>query len=460
MNIEKAQWSSQGDNVYLSVPFAKVNKEKRTVSGFATLDNVDQTGDVVLAEASVKAFENFRGNIREMHSATAVGKMVSFRPETYYDQNTKEFYNGVYVDVYVSKGAQDTWEKVLDGTLSGFSIGGKILEADNEMNKSTGEQVRFIKNYELIELSIVDSPANQLCNVLSISKSNGQLVFKGMAAEVVTENIFYCEDSDSIFMSTEKTFNSPVTGKPASLIGWVESSDINKAKEIDKILASFQKSRLPLPETQIAKQASVEGGNEMEKLNVNKEAEAVVEAPIETALPESDAPAADAVVDSAPADAEDTQSEAEADLEKSDAVSVETETTPADSVEKAAETTEEVEQPDFAKMLGELKGFFSETLVKATEANAVQVSEIKETVENFSKSVNAQITELADKHTALSAAVTEIKSTIDGVQKRVDAVEGETAFKKSSDLGRSEVVTKSNSKWHGAFLGSVNEIFN
>jgi len=240
MNIEKAQGSSNGDNVYLSVPFAKVNKEKRTVSGFATLDNVDQTGDVVLAEASIKAFENFRGNIREMHSATAVGKMVSFRPETYYDQDTKEFYNGVYVDVYVSKGAQDTWEKVLDGTLSGFSIGGKILEADNEMNKSTGEQVRFIKNYELIELSIVDSPANQLCNVLSISKSNGQLVFKGMAAEVVTENIFYCEDSDSIFMSTEKTFNSPISGKPATLIGWVESSDINKAKEIDKILASFQ----------------------------------------------------------------------------------------------------------------------------------------------------------------------------------------------------------------------------
>jgi hypothetical protein len=464
MNIEKAHWSSQGDNVYLSVPFAKVNKEKRTVSGFATLDNVDQTGDVVLAEASVKAFENFRGNIREMHSATAVGKMVSFRPETYYDQNTKEFYNGVYVDVYVSKGAQDTWEKVLDGTLSGFSIGGKILEADNEMNKSTGEQVRFIKNYELIELSIVDSPANQLCNVLSISKSNGQLVFKGMAAEVVTENIFYCEDSDSIFMSTEKTFNSPVTGKPASLIGWVESSDINKAKEIDKILASFQKSRLPLPETQIAKQASVEGGNEMEKLNVNKEAEAVVEAPIETALPESDAPVAEAAVDSTPADAEDVKSEVEADIEKSDVVSEDAfasvETTPADSVEKAAETPEEVEQPDFAKMLGELKGFFSETLVKATEANAVQVSEIKETVENFSKSVNAQITELAEKHTALSAAVTEIKSTIDGVQKRVDAVEGETAFKKSSDLGRSEVVTKSNSKWHGAFLGSVNEIFN
>ena len=111
-------------------------------------------------------------------------------------------------------------------------------------------------------------------------------------------------------------------------------------------------------------------------------------------------------------------------------------------------------------MLVDLKGFFADTLSKATEANAVQVSEIKETVETFSKGVNAQITELAEKHSALSAAVSEIKGTIDGVQKRVDAVEGDTAIKKSSDLGGSEVLAKNKSKWNGSFLGSVNEIFN
>ena len=173
MTIEKSHWSSIGNDITLSVPFTKVNREKRTVSGFATLDNLDQTGDVVTQEASIKAFEGFRGNIREMHGSTAVGKMVSFKPETFYDPATKEFYNGVYVDAYVSKGAQDTWEKVLDGTLTGFSIGGKIVESDNEVNKSTGKQVRFIKDYSLIELSIVDSPANELCNILSIQKVNG-----------------------------------------------------------------------------------------------------------------------------------------------------------------------------------------------------------------------------------------------------------------------------------------------
>ena len=150
MNIEKSLWSSHGDNITLSVPFTKVNREKRTVSGFATLDNVDQTGDVVTSEASMKAFENFRGNLREMHQPVAVGKIVSFKPETYYDPASKEFYNGVYVDAYISKGAQDTWEKVLDGTLAGFSIGGKIIESDNEVNKSTGKTVRFIKDYALM----------------------------------------------------------------------------------------------------------------------------------------------------------------------------------------------------------------------------------------------------------------------------------------------------------------------
>ena len=432
MNIEKSLWSSTGDQIVLSVPFTKVNREKRTVSGFATLDNVDQTGDVVTMEASVKAFENFRGNIREMHGSNAVGKMISFKPETYYDAKAQEFYNGVYVDAYVSKGAQDTWEKVLDGTLTGFSIGGKIIESDNEVNKATGKTTRFIKDYSLMELSIVDSPANELCNILSISKMNGELIFKGIATEVKAENIFYCADSDSVFISTESSYDSPVTGKPATLIGWVESNDVNKAKEINKILDLHKKSRLSTPETQIAKQADIEGGNEVSENTEN------------TAVEET-------VVADAPVVAEEAPAVVEAPVEDA----------PAETLEKAADVSEVmVDEPDFAKMLGDLKGFFSETLNKASEANAVQVSTIKDTVETFSKSVDSRISELAEQHTALSTAVESIKNTIDGVQKRVDAVESETAIKKSSDLGRSEEVTIRKSKWNGSFLGSVNEIFN
>jgi len=448
MNIEKSAWSSNGNDIALSVPFTKVNREKRTVSGFATLDNLDQTGDVVTAEASIKAFESFRGNIREMHGSNAVGKMISFKPETFYDPSTKEFYNGVYVDAYISKGAQDTWEKVLDGTLSGFSIGGKIIESDNEVNKSTGKTTRFIKEYSLMELSIVDSPANELCNILSIQKMNGQLIFKGIAAETKMENIFYCEESDSVFISTEKTYDSPVSGKPAELIGWVESSDVNKSKEIDKILDAYKQSRFTLPDTQIAKQANAEGGKEVSENTENVVAEDAV-------APEATVEDTAVVADAAPAETEATaDAPAEAAAPAEDA--------PAETLEKAADVSEiEVNaEPDFAKMLGELKGFFSETLNKASESNAAQVSSIKETVETFSKSVDVRISELAEQGAALSSAVNEVKNTLAGVQKRVDAVEAETAIKKSSDLGRSEEVTIKKSKWNGSFLGSVNEIFN
>ena len=266
---------------------------------------------------------------------------------------------------------------------------------------------------------------------------NGRLVFKGMATEVVTENIFYCEETDSVFISTDSSYVSPVSGKETQLIGWVESNDVNKSNEIDRILASFKKTRLPLPDTTIAKQANAEGGNEVSE---NTETVAAVE---ETPVAvEETAPAAEAVAE-APAE---VPAEVAADAS-------------AETLEKAADVSEvEVEEPDFAKMLGDLKGFFSDTLNKASEANAAQVSGIKETVETFSKSVDTRISELAEQHAVLSKAVADIKDTINGVEKRVEAVESETAIKKSSDLGGSQEVTIKKSKWNGTFLGSVNEL--
>ena len=95
MDISKANWDMDGDKVRISMPFSKVDTEKRIVSGFATLDNVDRQNDIVTPEASQKAFSKFRGNIREMHQPKAVGKMVSFKEDKYFDPESKKFYQGV-----------------------------------------------------------------------------------------------------------------------------------------------------------------------------------------------------------------------------------------------------------------------------------------------------------------------------------------------------------------------------
>ena len=143
MLINKAHWTTDKNSVRLSMPIGKVDIERRMVSGFATLDNIDKQDDIVTTEASLQAFKNFRGNLREMHQAIAVGKVVNFRQEKFFDKSTDKFFNGVFVDAYISKGAQDTWEKVLDGTLSGFSIGGVIKDSENSWDENIDKTIRI-----------------------------------------------------------------------------------------------------------------------------------------------------------------------------------------------------------------------------------------------------------------------------------------------------------------------------
>lgn len=230
-----------GSSIHLSMPISKVDIEKRMVHGFATLDNVDRQNDVVPLDASIKAFENFRGNLREQHdSKKAVGKVLSFETRQYFDHNSNNTYKGVFVSAYVSKGAQDTWEKVLDGTLTGFSIGGRILDYENKVDKEEGgESVRIIKDFELMELSLVDSPANQLANILSVEKLGDHTVTSGFAFGVEIESVFWCP-TDKIAVS-EKSDSAycPVCSSDMNEIGWIESNDVKKNEEIGRIVDNF-----------------------------------------------------------------------------------------------------------------------------------------------------------------------------------------------------------------------------
>lgn len=233
-----------GSSIHLSMPISKVDVEKRMVHGFATLNNVDRQRDVVSLEASLKAFEQFRGNLREQHdSRKAVGKVLSFEEKEYFDSSTENTYKGVFVSAYVSKGAQDTWEKVLDGTLTGFSIGGRILDYENKVDKEeTGEAVRVIKDFELMELSLVDSPANQLANIFSVEKLGDSTVTSGFISKLETENVFWCKNDKIASTEKDSTSTCPACGDSMIEIGWVESSDINKNQEIGKLVDALVKA--------------------------------------------------------------------------------------------------------------------------------------------------------------------------------------------------------------------------
>lgn len=434
MEIKKAQWASDGDNVRLTMPLSKVDKENRLVSGWASLDNADSQGDVVLKEANQRAFSRFRGNIREMHQPIAVGKMVDFKEDSYFDQETQKFYNGIFVTVYVSKGAEDTWTKVLDGTLQGFSIGGSIIDAETQWVKDAGRAIRFVKDYELVELSLVDSPANHLANVFSITKAaDGSQVMKGMVADTRSENVFYCEEDGVAKTSTDDSADCGNCGSAMSNIGWFEyGSDEEKTEKVVSLIAARNSSTTSGSEKEpIAKQdtANNEGGVIVAEENKNSETD--VEAG-------STATAVDEVVEEGKVETEvesSTEAVAEKAEEKKD--------------EEAADNSEVAPEPDISKMFGDLQSAIESGLEKNAKAAEDAIAKATEAFEG-------KVDALVQKHDELVNKFESLKTDIGGVEKRLEGVESETAMKKSGDLGGSTEDTLKKSKgstWGGRFLG-------
>ena len=443
MLTNKAHWETKGDNVRLSMPIGKIDVERRMVSGFATLDNVDRQNDIVTTESSITAFKNFRGNLREMHQPSAVGKIVSFKEDKYFDPTTKKFYSGVYVSAYVSKGAQNAWEKVLDGTYTGFSIGGNIKEWDDAYDEKIDKTIRVIKTYELSELSLVDNPANQFANIVSIEKINGQNVVDGYLSKTEIENVFWDSENGIVMVSDSDSATSPVNGNVMQNIGFIEKND----KDTEKLIKFLVDSAKGINTIKITKEVNP----------MTESTEAVLETVVENAEVAPEAQAAEVVAEATAIVAD--VAETPAVVEEAPAVE---ETAIAKSDDASAESS-------VAKAAVEVENAVEKSATDVKEEVAKAVSEINNSLTNAFGDLAATIKSLNEKVTAVTKSLETVTSDVNGIKsnfnefgKRVDLVEQDTAFRKSGDLG--EIVQESpqvihKSLWGGRFLTNA-DLFN
>ena len=109
----------------------------------ATSEAINQHGTTFDYGASKGAFNRWVGNTLDIHDKRAAGSRVAVR---------------YYVRWHVSKRAQDTWEKVLDGTLKGASIGACNMVWQQQRRDTRTVPVGAY--YDLAELSLVDNPSN------------------------------------------------------------------------------------------------------------------------------------------------------------------------------------------------------------------------------------------------------------------------------------------------------------
>lgn len=447
--IEKSMLTREGESVRFSVPLSKVNVEKRTVSGFASLDNLDQHDDIVPIDVARDAFVKFRGNLREMHQPIAVGKVVSFSEEQFYDEESGNVYNGIFVNSYVSKGAADTWEKVLDGTLSGFSIGGVIKGEKKVYDPETQKMTRVITGLELHELSLVDSPANQFANILSIQKSEDGLEASGIATGISMENVFWCE-SESVAVISADDVKKCSCGSEMTNIGWVESGD-NLQDSVSSIVTKF----LDAKTSKVDEKDSAEGTDVTLKATggvlTTASLENIVEEAVTRALANRGGVEELATEETTEA-TESTEETAEV-TEVAEVEEVTEETPVAKAVEVSEVEDEEAgkeESFDFAKAFESFASNISDAIGKINERLDAVTGSL-ETV----KSLGEEQAKISESLEGVKKDVGEVVATVGTLTESTDRLEKATAVKKSGDLeSTSEEPTTRKSLWGGRFISS------
>ncbi len=143
--INKADVSGGRFVAFLPLDIHKGDEEHRIVHGYASHTSKDNQGESVTKGAMEDALPSYMefGNLREMHSSSAVGVVESAHVDD----------SGIYITAKVVD--DSAWKKVQEGVYKGFSIGGKSLEKTNGV----------IKKMRLTEISLVDRPANTQCRI-------------------------------------------------------------------------------------------------------------------------------------------------------------------------------------------------------------------------------------------------------------------------------------------------------
>ena len=139
----------------LFLPLAKVDLDRRLVTGVATAETPDRSGEIFDYASSKPYFEKWSaeaaaasggkslGAVRAMHGAVAAGKLTDIA----FDDDAKR------ITVCAKIVDDDEWRKVQEGVYTGFSQGGRYVkrwaDPDTGLTRYTAEPH---------EISLVDLP--------------------------------------------------------------------------------------------------------------------------------------------------------------------------------------------------------------------------------------------------------------------------------------------------------------
>lgn len=144
------------------------DRERRFITALASVEVVDTQGDLVDVESLAKSMEIYKkrgGPLLVEHSNLPVGRLVSYEIVTT-EGGVKalkcdyEIFNHYPFDDHV-------WKSIVEGKFTGLSIAGMM-----KGKRTCNEQTCFnhVHHVDLLEVSLVRSPANKKSRILSHDK--------------------------------------------------------------------------------------------------------------------------------------------------------------------------------------------------------------------------------------------------------------------------------------------------
>lgn len=196
----------------------QTSKDKFIIEGYANTPELDRQNDIIEPKAFKAALEGFKLNpILYYQHREPAGKVLKWKVDD----------GGFWISAYISRAAQYVRILIAEGILRTFSIGGRILAAE-EKKLRNGDIIRLVTKLELFEVSVVGIPANR--------RSTFDLV-RSLKTGTDLEDVKLCTNCKDKFVERieelEKKVEEDIKGGELDLILEVKELSEKEKKELE-----------------------------------------------------------------------------------------------------------------------------------------------------------------------------------------------------------------------------------
>lgn len=232
------------------IDFSDLNIDEhkyRIIEGYANTNAIDRVNDRVAPRAFEKSLKTYMENpiLRYNHEK---GKIIGHVFDARIDEK------GLFIRAKINYGDEDAdriWKKIVQKSLRGLSVYGRIVKKQDTQDMTSGVTVKDVSEFDLQEIAVVDIPANQE-SLLRIVKKNIDVEGANMSMNTQMQNAPTPQkevgnellSSDNLVVKELKKIGE-FQAKQMELMTTLTEAQIQISKQLSEVVGSMGNASAP-----------------------------------------------------------------------------------------------------------------------------------------------------------------------------------------------------------------------